>query len=109
MYDVTKIQDQITPEGVRVIFANTCREVCSQQLGVAVKNGIILEAGFVGGCSGNAQGVCRLIAGMKAEDAISRLEGIRCGAKPTSCPDQLAKGLKQYLKMLEDGTLQKIN
>lgn len=97
MYEVTKIQDETTPEGVRIIYANTCREVCSQQIAVAVKDGIILEAGIAGGCSGNTQGLCKLIAGMKVEDAISRMEGIKCGSKQTSCPDQLAKTLILFL------------
>lgn len=96
MYEITKIKDQTTSEGIRVIYANTCREVCSQQIAVAVKDGVILDAGFYGGCSGNAQGICKLVAGMKVEDAISRLEGIRCGDKGTSCPDQLAKTLKLF-------------
>ena len=96
MYEVKKIKDKTTPEGVRVIYADTCREVCSQQLAVAVKDGIILEAAVAGGCSGNSQGICRLVAGMKVEDAVSRLEGIRCGSKETSCPDQLARVLKFF-------------
>lgn len=96
MYEVTKIKDETTPEGIRVIYANTCSEVCSQQVAVAVRDGIILEAAFAGGCSGNTQGISRLIAGMKVEDAISRLEGISCGGKGTSCPDQLARTLKLF-------------
>jgi uncharacterized protein (TIGR03905 family) len=56
---------------------------------------------FVGGCSGNTQGVAVLVKGMKAEEAIEKVEGIRCGAKPTSCPDQLAKALRLALE--EDG------
>ncbi len=52
---------------------------------------------FIGGCSGNTQGISSLVKGMKAEEAIDRLEGIRCGNKPTSCPDQLAKALKLAL------------
>lgn len=90
MYEVSVIKDETTPEGIRVIYASTCKEVCSQQVAVAVKDGVILEAAFAGGCSGNTQGICKLVAGMKVEDAISRLEGIRCGSKQTSCPDQLA-------------------
>ena len=96
MYEVTKVKDEITPEGIRVIYANTCREVCSQQVAVAVKDGVILEAAFAGGCSGNTQGICKLVVGMKIEDAVSRLEGIRCGSKETSCPDQLARVLKFF-------------
>ena len=53
---------------------------------------------FIGGCSGNTQGVARLTEGMTVPEAISRLEGIRCGVRPTSCPDQLAKALKQALE-----------
>ena len=95
-YDVTLLRDE-TQDGVRVIYVQTCCEVCSQQIAFAVKDGIILEAGFAGGCSGNTQGVAALVKGMKIEDAISRLEGIKCGGKPTSCPDQLAKALKLAL------------
>ena len=51
---------------------------------------------FQGGCSGNTQGVARLIEGMDVDEAISRIDGIHCGARPTSCPDQLARALKQY-------------
>ncbi len=68
--------------------------VCSRQIEFQVKDGIIEEVHFVGGCSGNTQGVAALVKGMKVEDAISRLEGIRCGHRNTSCPDQLAKALK---------------
>lgn len=95
-YDVTPFHDSTDENGIRVIYVKTCREVCSQQIGIAVKDGIILEAAFAGGCSGNTQGICKLVAGMKVDDAISRLEGIRCGGKGTSCPDQLAKALKLF-------------
>lgn len=52
---------------------------------------------FVGGCSGNTQGIAKLVEGMDANDVIQRLEGVKCGFKPTSCPDQLAKALKEAL------------
>lgn len=68
--------------------------VCSQAINVEVEDGIITSIKFVGGCSGNTQGVAALATGMKVEDAIAKLEGIRCGMRPTSCPDQLAKALK---------------
>lgn len=72
--------------------------VCSRLINVDVDNeGIIHNVKFVGGCSGNAQGISRLIEGMEINDAISRIEGIRCGYKATSCPDQLAQALK-YMK-----------
>lgn len=96
MYEVRKIKDETTAEGIRVIYADTCREVCSQQVAVAVRDGVILEAAIAGGCSGNTQGICKLVAGMKIEDAISRLEGISCGGKGTSCPDQLARALHLF-------------
>lgn len=96
MYEVSKVKDETNQDGVRVIYADPCRDVCSQQIAVAVKDGIILEAAFAGGCSGNTQGICKLVAGMKVEEAISRLEGICCGSKQTSCPDQLARTLKLF-------------
>lgn len=92
-YDITVIKDEIK-DGIRVVYARTCNEVCSQQIAYAVKDGIIIEAAFAGGCSGNTQGVCALVKGMKVEDAISRLEGIDCGGRGTSCPDQLARALR---------------
>ena len=68
--------------------------VCSRLMRVEVEDGIIRHLDVVGGCSGNLQGISRLVEGMAVEDAIERLDGIRCGAKPTSCPDQLAQALK---------------
>lgn len=97
MYEVTKVKDETTPEGIRVIYANTCREVCSQQIAVAVKDGVILEAAFAGGCSGNTQGLAKMIVGHTVQDVIARLEGTHCGARETSCPDQLARTLKLFL------------
>lgn len=71
--------------------------VCSQAIIFDLDGEIIKKVQFVGGCSGNTQGVARLVEGMKATDAIARLEGIKCGPRPTSCPDQLAKALKEAL------------
>ncbi len=68
--------------------------VCSQLIRVDVEDNVIKDAEFVGGCSGNTQGVARLVIGMNVDEAISRLEGIKCGFKSTSCPDQLAQALK---------------
>ena len=70
---------------------------CSSEIHVDLNGDTIEHVTVVGGCSGNTQGVAKLVEGMKAEDAIARLEGIRCGVRPTSCPDQLAKALKQAL------------
>ncbi|MCI8699552.1 MAG: TIGR03905 family TSCPD domain-containing protein [Oscillospiraceae bacterium] len=61
---------------------------------VDIEDGVIQAVRVMGGCSGNLQGVSALLKGMKVEDAIARLDGIRCGMKPTSCPDQLARALK---------------
>ncbi|HIV23179.1 MAG TPA: TIGR03905 family TSCPD domain-containing protein [Candidatus Merdiplasma excrementigallinarum] len=69
--------------------------VCSSAIEFEVKDGKVTGVRFVGGCSGNTQGVARLVEGMDVHEAISRLEGIKCGFKPTSCPDQLAKALKE--------------
>ncbi len=69
--------------------------VCSQLMDVEVEDGKIVNVEIVGGCSGNLQGISRLVVGMDIDDAISRMEGIRCGWKSTSCPDQLAQALKQ--------------
>lgn len=70
---------------------------CSTQIDLEVENGIIKNVAFTGGCNGNLQGVSKLVEGMKAEDAIAKLKGIRCGYKNTSCPDQLATALEQVL------------
>ena len=75
----------------------TPRGVCSRKIDIDVENGIVTAAAFTGGCSGNTQGVTALLIGMPVEEAIKRLEGIRCGAKTTSCPDQLACALKEFL------------
>lgn len=72
---------------------------CSSQINIDVENGVINEVEFFGGCNGNLQGISRLVKGMKCEDAIARLEGIQCGFKSTSCPDQLAQALKQILAL----------
>jgi len=72
--------------------------VCSREVRITHDNGVVIKATVIGGCNGNLQGICRLIEGMKIEDVISKLNGIRCGFKPTSCPDQIAKGLKNLLK-----------
>lgn len=72
--------------------------VCSNAIDVEMEEGIIKSVKFTGGCSGNTQGISRLVVGMKAEDAIGRLKGIKCGFKSTSCPDQLACALEQMLK-----------
>ena len=72
------------------------RGVCSQQMTVEIEDGVIQSFQVKGGCDGNLQGISRLVEGMRVDDAIRRLDGIHCGFKSTSCPDQLAQALKQY-------------
>ncbi len=67
---------------------------CSSHIDLEVEDGIIKNVSFWGGCNGNLQGICRLVTGMKVDDVLARLEGIRCGNRPTSCPDQLCKALR---------------
>lgn len=71
--------------------------VCAKSIQFEIEDSIIKSVEFVGGCAGNTQGVARLVEGMNVEEAIKRLEGIQCGPRPTSCPDQLAKALRQTL------------
>lgn len=75
----------------------TPRGVCSRHIDIDVEDDVICAVAFSGGCAGNTQGVAKLLVGMTVEEAISRLEGIRCGMKPTSCPDQVAQALRKYL------------
>lgn len=69
--------------------------VCARQMTFEVEDGIVKSLQVQGGCHGNLQGISKLVVGMKVEDVIARLEGIRCGFKPTSCPDQLAIALSE--------------
>lgn len=71
--------------------------VCSRQMLIEVEDGIVKNVEVIGGCHGNLQGISALVKGMKAEEVIARLEGICCGPKSTSCPDQLAQALKENL------------
>ena len=75
----------------------TPKGVCSRAFQIPVEDGVIQEVRIEGGCDGNLKGLSSLLKGMKTEEAIGRLEGIRCGPKPTSCPDQLAQALKTAL------------
>lgn len=79
----------------------TPRGVCSKKITIDLANdGTIENVSFLGGCHGNTQGVSALVKGMKAEDAVKRLDGIDCGGRGTSCPDQLSKALKEALAAL---------
>lgn len=71
--------------------------VCAQAIDVELEGNVIKKVQFLGGCHGNTQGVARLVEGMTVEEAVRKMRGIRCGMKPTSCPDQLANALEQAL------------
>lgn len=76
----------------------TPKGVCSKMMQFRIKDNIILDAEFVGGCSGNLSGIGILVKGMNINDVIPKLSGLPCGSRPTSCPDQLTKGLVAYLE-----------
>lgn len=71
-------------------------DVCSREIEFDVRDNKVTNVHFIGGCPGNTQGVARLVEGMDIDEAIRRMDGIRCGFRPTSCPDQLAAALKLY-------------
>ena len=73
------------------------RGTCSRAIQYEINAGIVTECYFVGGCMGNTQGVAALVKGMRVEEAVARLNGIKCGARGTSCPDQRARALEQHL------------
>lgn len=72
------------------------RGVCSQKMDFELEDGKIRSVQVTGGCDGNLKGIASLVAGMEIDEAIKRMEGIRCGFKPTSCPDQMAKALRAF-------------
>ncbi len=78
-------------------FIYQTKGVCSRAIEIEIEDDIVACVKYQGGCSGNTQGVAALVRGMKVTDAIERLSGIRCGMKNTSCPDQLATALREYL------------
>lgn len=84
-----------------MVYDYTPQGVCSQHIHVEMEDGIIRNVEFYSGCNGNLQGISRLVKGMRAEEAVEKLKGIRCGYKSTSCPDQLAQGLERMLEKAE--------
>lgn len=75
-------------------YTFTPHGVCSKKIDIEIENGVIVDVTYLGGCNGNLKGIRALTKGMKVDDVIERLEGIECGFKGTSCPDQLARALK---------------
>ena len=78
------------------------RGVCAGRIDVAIEGDVIREVKFYGGCGGNTQGVAALVTGMTADEAITRLRGIRCGMKPTSCPDQLSHAIEACIALASE-------
>lgn len=98
--DVTVVSDEDI-DGWRVVKVEPCEMVCSSAITISLKDGIVQNVAFVNGCPGNTLGVAALVKGMTVEEAIARLDGIKCATKPTSCPDQLARALKLSLQKIE--------
>ena len=91
--DYAIVKDEVV-EGIRYVVATPSAKVCSKQIDIEIKDGIIQKVVYTKGCEGNAKGIGALIKDMTVEEAIKRLDGITCGKRGTSCPDQLAKILK---------------
>lgn len=91
--DYNIVSDEVV-DGVRCIVATPSAKVCSKQIDIRIKDGIIQSVVYTRGCEGNAKGLGALLKDMTVEEAIKRLEGITCGKRGTSCPDQLARILK---------------
>ncbi len=71
---------------------------CSQRIIFEINDGVVSNVQFIGGCNGNLQGISKLVEGMPANEIVEKISGIRCGMKPTSCPDQLARAIKEALE-----------
>ena len=91
--DYVIVKDEVV-EGVRYVVATPSAKVCSKQIDIEIKDGVIQKVVYTRGCEGHAKGIGALIKDMTVEEAIRRLDGINCGKRGTSCPDQLAKVLK---------------
>jgi len=79
----------------KLSYTYKTKGVCSQSIVIELDGDTIISVKFIGGCNGNTKGISSLVAGMNIDDVINKLEGINCGFRGTSCPDQLAKALKQ--------------
>ena len=93
-FEVTKISDT-TVDGIRRASFRTCEVVCSEQIDIDTEDGVIRRVFYTKGCNGNTKGVAALCIGRKVDDVVALLEGIDCKGRGTSCPDQLARALKQ--------------
>ncbi len=91
--DYNVVRDEVV-DGTRYITATPSAKVCSKQIDIEIRDGVILKVVYTRGCEGNAKGIGALIKDMTVGEAVKRLEGITCGKRGTSCPDQLARILK---------------
>lgn len=91
--DFAVVKDEVV-DGIRYVTATPSAKVCSKQIDIEIKDNVILKVVYTRGCDGNAKGIGALIKDMTVDEAVRRLEGITCGKRGTSCPDQLAKVLK---------------
>lgn len=94
MFEVTKLSETMNG-GIRKASFQTCDIVCSEQIDIELEGDVIRSIQYTKGCHGNTQGVAALCVGMKKDEVIARLEGIDCKGRGASCPDQLARALKQ--------------
>ena len=78
-------------------FEYRTKGVCSRSIILDIEDGIVKDVEFIGGCNGNLKGICSLVKGLSCEEVKKRLSGIRCGLKPTSCPDQMTKAIDEAL------------
>ncbi len=78
-----------------MMYEYSPRGVCSQRMIFEIEDNVVKSLKVIGGCNGNLQGISKLVVGLSVDEVIKRLEGIRCGMKQTSCPDQIAKALKE--------------
>ena len=78
-----------------MVYQYKTHGTCSTRIDLEVEDGILKDVAYEGGCNGNLQGICRLVKGMPVKDVIAKLEGVRCGMKTTSCPDQLCRALHE--------------
>lgn len=102
MYEPDIIEDRIGSDGMRKISVVPDSCVCSVQIDIEIVGNIVNKVVYTRGCNGNAKGLNALIQGMDVHEAIRRLDGITCGGKPTSCPDQLARALRQIVNRVPD-------
>ena len=94
MFEVIKLSDTVE-NGIRKASFQTSEAVCSLRIDIDLEGDTVRRVQYTGGCHGNTQGLSALCAGMKKDELIARLDGIDCHGRGTSCPDQLARALKQ--------------